>query len=63
MEDTLLVSTKKLNACHIRMARVGVNLSIGELAELADMNKATIVRIEAGESVRDTSAQPDYETH
>ena len=37
------------------MARVGVKLSIRELAELATVNKATIVRIEAGKPVRENT--------
>jgi len=55
MSDELLAPATKLDAQHIRMARVGVNLSIRELASLADMNKATIVRIEAGLAVRESS--------
>ncbi len=37
------------------MARHGLNLSVRQLAELANLNKATIVRIEAGLSVRDST--------
>lgn len=33
---------------HIRMARSGLGLSVRDLAELAGVNKATIVRLEAG---------------
>ncbi len=33
---------------HVRMARAAVGLSVRELAELAGVNKATIVRLEAG---------------
>ena len=40
------------NSCQIRMARAALNLTIRELADLVDVNKATIVRVEAGESVR-----------
>ena len=48
MDEQQLTPALKLEATHIRMARVGVKLSIRELAELATVNKATIVRIEAG---------------
>jgi predicted transcriptional regulator len=44
------------------MARVGLNLSIRELAQLSDMNKATIVRIEAGYPVRESSLSSVRET-
>ncbi len=37
------------------MARSGLGLSVRELAELAGVNKATIVRLEAGTSVRDST--------
>ena len=50
-----LKSMKHLEACHIRMARAGADLTIRELAVLSGMNKATIVRIEAGYPVRDAS--------
>lgn len=33
---------------HIRMARSGLGLSVRDLAQLANVNKATIVRLEAG---------------
>lgn len=46
---------KDIHARHIRMARAGLHISIRELAELTSLNKATIVRIEAGESVRASS--------
>jgi DNA-binding XRE family transcriptional regulator len=55
MPDDVLVPAKKIDAAHLRMARVGVNLSIRELAQLADINKATIVRMEAGYPVRESS--------
>ena len=50
MDEQQLTPALKLEATHIRMARVGVKLSIRELAELARINKATIVRIEAGKT-------------
>lgn len=50
-----LTSMKHLEACHIRMARAGADLTVRELASASGMNKATIVRIEAGYPVRETS--------
>lgn len=40
-----------------KMARVGLDLTVRELAEIADVNKATVVRIEAGMSVREATAK------
>ena len=39
-----------------KMARVGLDLTVRDLAEIAQVNKATIVRIEAGMTVRETTA-------
>ena len=39
------------------MARSGLGLSVRELAELAGVNKATIVRLEAGTSVRESTLE------
>ena len=50
-----LKSLKFIDASHIRMARAGANLTVREVAVLSGMNKATIVRIEAGYPVRETS--------
>lgn len=36
----------------LRMARVGLDLTIRDLAALVSVNKATIVRLEAGNTVR-----------
>ncbi len=36
----------------MRMARSGLNLTVRDLAEISNVNKATIVRIEAGMPVR-----------
>ena len=52
MVDGLIPATN-IQPEHIRMARAGIKLSIRQLAELANMNKATIVRIEAGLPTRD----------
>ncbi|MEM7215729.1 MAG: hypothetical protein AAF423_09310 [Pseudomonadota bacterium] len=40
---------------HIRMARAGLDLSIRQLAEISSVNKATIVRLEAGVAVREST--------
>ncbi len=40
--------SKFIEPRHIRMARSGLGLSVRDLAELANVNKATIVRLEAG---------------
>ena len=54
-----LKSNAKANfeACHIRMARTGLNLTVRELAMLSKVNKATIVRIEGGDSVRSSTME------
>ena len=39
----------------VKMARSGLELSVRELAELSGLNKATIVRVEAGISVREST--------
>ena len=39
-----------------KMARVGLDLTVRDLAQIAEVNKATIVRIEAGMSVREATA-------
>ncbi len=41
----------------VRMARAGLGLSVRELAERSGLNKATIVRLEAGISVRGATLQ------
>jgi predicted transcriptional regulator len=41
-----------IDARHVRMARAGLGLSVRDLAQLANVNKATIVRLEAGMPVR-----------
>jgi len=41
-------SSPQITASQIRMARAGLNLTVRQLAQMADVNKATIVRIEAG---------------
>ena len=41
-----------IRPCQIRMARAAVGLSVRALAEQAGVNKATIVRLEAGHNVR-----------
>ena len=55
--DIGLKRAEELDPCHLRMARAGLNLTVRELAVMSDMNKATIVRIEAGLSVRASSLE------
>jgi len=50
-----LEPTTDLKPCHIRMARSGLDLTVRELAVLSEVNKATIVRTEAGLAVRDST--------
>ena len=56
MNTSPIIRAKRIEAPHFRMARAGVNLSIRELAQITGMNKATIVRLEAGQSVRESSS-------
>lgn len=44
-------------AGQFKMARVGLNLTVRELADISNLNKATIVRIESGMSVRVSTAK------
>ncbi len=46
--DVVFTDAKFIEPRHIRMARSGLGLSVRDLAELANVNKATIVRLEAG---------------
>lgn len=46
--DVKFRDSKFIEPRHIRMARSGLGLSVRDLAELAGVNKATIVRLEAG---------------
>ncbi len=46
--DLAFRDSKFIEPRHIRMARSGLGLSVRDLAELAGVNKATIVRLEAG---------------
>ena len=52
---TTLEPASTVRASHLRMARAGLNLTVRELAVLAGVNKATVVRIEADVPVRDAS--------
>ena len=47
----------ELIGVQIRMARVGVSLTIRQLAELTGLNKATIVRLEAGAPTRPSTLE------
>lgn len=53
--DTLEKPAKALKASHLRMARSGLDMTVRELAAVSKMNKATIVRIEAGHPVREAT--------
>jgi predicted transcriptional regulator len=55
--DTSLRPSKTLHPSQIRMARSGLDLTVRELAVLCDVNKATIVRIEAGYPVRESTME------
>ncbi len=48
MPGSAFTDSKFIDPRHIRMARSGLGLSVRDLAELAEVNKATIVRLEAG---------------
>ncbi|MEM8687786.1 MAG: helix-turn-helix domain-containing protein [Pseudomonadota bacterium] len=48
MPSNTFTDSKFIDPRHIRMARSGLGLSVRDLAELAGVNKATIVRLEAG---------------
>lgn len=48
MPSNSFTGSKFIDPRHIRMARSGLGLSVRDLAELAGVNKATIVRLEAG---------------
>ena len=55
MTGKSFIPAKALKARHLRMARAGLHFSIREFADLCHVNKATIVRIEAGHKVRDST--------
>jgi len=57
MADIAVKQIPSPSAEQYKMARVGLDLTVRDLAEIANVNKATIVRIEAGLNVRDTTAQ------
>lgn len=48
-------SAQSINYVHAKMARAGLGLSVRELAESAELDKATIVRFEAGAKTRHTT--------
>jgi len=54
MNNTLQPAVN-IEPVHLRMARVGIGLTVRELATISGTNKATIVRIEAGNSARSTT--------
>ncbi|MFD0988278.1 helix-turn-helix transcriptional regulator [Methyloligella solikamskensis] len=49
--------SSRIDARHVRMARAGLGLSVRDLAERAGVNKATIVRLEAGMPVRGATTE------
>ena len=49
--------SSRIDSRHVRMARAGLGLSVRDLAERARVNKATIVRLEAGMPVRDATTE------
>ena len=57
MKTMAIKQTSSPLAEQYKMARVGLDLTVRELAQIANVNKATIVRIEAGMSVRETTAK------
>ena len=62
MAETILVQANRIEGYHLRMARAGLQLSIRELAILCHVNKATIVRIESGQAVRNSTLSVIRET-
>lgn len=50
-----LKSAENIESLHIRMARAGLGITVRELAALTGTNKATIVRIESGKTVREST--------
>ena len=55
MSEKIFIVAKRLEASHLRMARGGLQFSIRDLAALCHVNKATIVRLEAGHPVREST--------
>jgi len=62
MTAKTLTQATRLEGSHLRMARSGLQISIRELAILCNVNKATIVRIEAGQPVRESTLSVVRET-
>ena len=50
-------SVQNINYLHGKMARAGLGLTVRELAEAAGLDKATIVRFEAGIKTRITTVE------
>ena len=55
--NQLFRKTRTVEPQHTRMARSGLGLSIRDLAERTGINKGTIVRLEAGMSVRPSTIE------
>lgn len=62
MVKQALQQKTELSAHHVRMARAGLQLGVRELAILCNVNKATIVRLEAGHAVRKSTLAVVKET-
>jgi len=62
MAAKTLIQATRLEGCHLRMARSGLQISIRELSILCNVNKATIVRIEANQPVRESTLRVVRET-
>ena len=52
MYETGFSRTDEIGAVHCKMARAGLALTIRGLAEITGLDKATIVRFEAGQPAR-----------
>ena len=48
-------AAQDINYVHAKMARAGLGLSVRDLAQAAALDKATIVRFEAGAKTRQTT--------
>ncbi|MBT8472256.1 MAG: helix-turn-helix domain-containing protein [Marinicaulis sp.] len=56
MGDERFINAEVITHAHAIMARAGLGLTIRQLANESELDKATIVRFEAGYSVREETA-------